>query len=398
MDTRKTFPGISASAWEHPADKATLAAFAALPGGAEILRRLVGSTTERSLRLEALANGARVGPGQYARIHALLLEACRVLDLPERPELYIRHAAEPGAFTLGVDRPFLVLTSAAIELWDEDELLSVLGHELGHVLSGHALYKTALRLLLGLANNLAGSNLLGFAAVQAATAALREWDRKSELSADRAGLLASQDSMASYRALMKTAGGRSVGEMDLNEFFRQARDYDAASEGLDSLYKLLGLLGESHPFPVARMIALQEWERGGSYEAILRGDYPRRGAEERPDPERLFREAKASYEDEFASSRDPLSQAAGAFIKAVDEAASRIPNVFGGQNPFGPEGPFGGSGPFGPGGPFGAAPGSGGGAGEGGSGASGAAGRTGDGRQPSMEEVFDEIFGPRRKG
>jgi len=38
--------------------------------------------------------------------------------------------------------------------------------------------------------------------------ALREWFRKSELSADRAGLLVGQDVRASMRGLMKIAGGK----------------------------------------------------------------------------------------------------------------------------------------------------------------------------------------------
>jgi len=156
------------------------------------------------------------------------------------------------------------------------------------------------------------------ATVAAIRAALREWDRKSELSADRAGLLVGQNPMASYRALMKTAGGPSVADMDLNEFFRQARDYDASTEGLDSLYKLLGVLGESHPFPVVRITALQEWEKGGSYSSVLKGEYARRGEGTRPEAERLFENARSSYKNEFSASEDPLSQAAGTVMDALD--------------------------------------------------------------------------------
>ena len=172
------------------------------------------------------------------------------------------------------------------------------------------------------------------AALAAASAALREWDRKSELSADRASLLVVQDAPVVFRALMKSAAGPRVGQMDLNEFFRQAQDYEAGEGALDSIYKLVDVLGESHPFPVARMTALQEWEKGGAYEAIRRGEYPRRSPENtgggktdsgsggsggyrEGDPERDFERARSAYADEFANSSDPLAKAAGRVMDAM---------------------------------------------------------------------------------
>ncbi|MBL8965356.1 MAG: M48 family metalloprotease, partial [Spirochaetaceae bacterium] len=218
-------------------------------------------------------------------------------------------------------------------------------------------------------------------AFAAAKAALLEWDRKSELSADRAGLLACQDPAAAYRALMKTAGGSRHAEMDLNEFFRQARDYDAAAEGLDSLYKFLDLVGESHPFPAVRMTALQEWERGGGYEAVLRDEYPRRAADGAPGADASrearggFEAAGAEYRREFAASQDPLAQAAG---KVMDALGGVFEGLRGAASGF-PRGGDGGDGEPG--------------------GASGSAGANqrngaGEGGQPrKVEDLLDELFG-----
>ena len=50
-----------------------------------------------------------------------------------------------GAY--GIDKPFIVIHSAAIELLDDDELRVLLAHELGHVMSGHALYRTIAAIL-----------------------------------------------------------------------------------------------------------------------------------------------------------------------------------------------------------------------------------------------------------
>ena len=318
MERIRSFPGISPSAWEHPADRAALAAFSSLPLAGELLRRVVGSTTERSMRLAALANSARANEGQFASIHAVMKSMAGRLDLSPLPELYIRLDPAPDARTLGVDKPFIVLSSGALDLWDEEELGCVLAHELGHVLSGHAVYKTLLSLLIQASAMLAGGLPLAGAAVAAASAALKEWDRKSELSADRAALLAVQDAPLVFRCLMKSAAGPRIGQMDLNEFFRQARDYDASREGLDSLFKFLDLMDETHPFPVSRMTALQEWEKSPAFAAILAGDYPKRGAEGERDPSRDFKSAGEAYSAEFSASQDPLSQAAGKVMDALN--------------------------------------------------------------------------------
>jgi Zn-dependent protease with chaperone function len=358
MERKSFFPGISPSAWEHPADAAALAAFSSIPLAGELLRRALGSTTEASLRLATLANSARVSDAQFATLYATLKESCERLDLSSLPELYVRLDPSPDARTLGVEKPFIVLSSGALELWNEEELSCVLAHEIGHILSGHAVYKTMLALLIKASSLIVGSLPLGGAALSAASAALKEWDRKSELSADRASLLVVQDAPLIFRTLMKSAAGPRIAQMDVNEFFRQARDYETASGGLDSVFKLLDVLGESHPFPITRITALQEWEKSPSYAAILSGEYPRRGSDGERDPKAEFERARSSYSGEFGSSEDPLSK-----------AASKVMDAFGGL--------FGQSGGQGQGG-----------------GSEG--GKPGAGRNPSIEDVIDEIFGSRR--
>lgn len=367
MDNKKTFPGISPSAWEHPADGAALAAFSSIPLAGDLLRRAVGSTTERSLRLGALANSARVSDSQFGFLLAILKDAAERLDLSPLPELFVRLDPNPDARTLGVDRPFILLSSGALELWDEEELACVIAHEVGHILSGHAVYKTLLGILIKASSLIAGSMPLGGAAIAAAATALGEWDRKSELSADRASLLAVQDASIVLRALMKSAAGPRTGQMDVNEFFRQARDYEIGGGALDSLFKLVDVLGESHPFPITRMTAIQEWEKGGGYEAILKGEYPRRGAADERDPQREFEKARSAYAGEFASSEDPLAQAAGKVLNAVGDLFGRsggFPSPKGGRD----EGPL----------PR-----------------SGARSEAQGGAPRSIEDVIDEIFGSR---
>lgn len=219
-----------------------------------------------------------------------------------------------------MDRPFIVLNSGALALLDDEELRTILGHELGHVISGHALYRTILVILLefGFRNLpfLAGIALLPI------QIALLEWYRKSELSSDRAGLLASQDPVASMRMFMKLAGGGRIEEMNLDAFMVQAKEYEQGGDAMDTVYKVLNTLGATHPFHTLRAAELQRWVEGGDYDRILRGEYPRRGTadDQRPIGEDL-KDAGAYYGDQ---AKDVVGKVADVAKKAADAFSSAL--------------------------------------------------------------------------
>ena len=132
--------------------------------------------------------------------------------------------------------------------------------------------------------------------------ALLEWDRKSELSADRAGLLVCQETGGSYDLLMKLAGGGDTAQLNIGAFFEQAEEYRNDSGFLNQVYKLLNILGQRHPFAVLRLTELKTWVDAGSYQAILDGDYVRRG-QEPEDAAADFREAAGSYQEGFEKAK-----------------------------------------------------------------------------------------------
>lgn len=311
---------ISARAWEHPADRAALNTLRALPGFDNVLRKIYGFFGERGVRLLFQANAVRVGPSQFPRVHGVFTEVCATMDWEPRPDLFISQTPLVNAGAYGMDRPFIVLNSGALTLLDDEELRTILGHELGHVISGHALYRTILVILLefGFRNLpfLAGIALLPI------QIALLEWYRKSELSSDRAGLLASQDPVASMRMFMKLAGGGDIEEMDLDAFMVQAREYEQGGDALDTVYKVLNTLGATHPFHTLRAAELQRWVEGGDYDRILRGEYPRRGTadDQRPVAEDIG-EAGKYYGDQ---ARDVVDKVAGVAKKAADAFTSAV--------------------------------------------------------------------------
>jgi Zn-dependent protease with chaperone function len=259
---RRRFPGLDAAALQHPYDRAALGALQKVPGIDIVVRKFIELLPERVAYIQNVAQTVRVTPRQCSRLYALLQEACAILDVRE-PELYVAQYPVPNAYTSGHDHPYIVVTTGLLDLMNEDETLAVLAHELGHIKSGHVLYKTMAR---GISFVLAiiGDMTLGIGRLvgYSLEAALLEWDRKSEFTADRAALLAVQDPQVMLSLMMKLAGGTLFqrDEMDAREFLNQANLYEEVDANvLDRVYKFMMVSAVNHPLTIVRAREIVNW-------------------------------------------------------------------------------------------------------------------------------------------
>jgi Zn-dependent protease with chaperone function len=320
---RVRFPGISPRAYEHPVDRGALAALRMAPGFAEVLKALSGFFHERGERLRAVGSAIRVGPTQYPELDRLRLECAEILDI-DPPQMFVTRDPDANAMTLGMDAPFIVLNTGLVELLDTDCLRFVIGHEMGHILSGHAVYRTMMVRLIELQLSVSWMpvSAIGLRAIRAA---LSEWYRKAELSCDRAGLLCAQDPRAALETHIVLAGGLRPAEVDIPAFLQQAAEYSAGEDVRDSLLKLRHTERLSRPLAVVRAAQLQRWAASAEYRAILAGDYPRR-TEERPADHWSadIGSAAKSYRDSVVTSTDPLAKVFADVGEAVSTGAGRV--------------------------------------------------------------------------
>ncbi|MFD7640897.1 M48 family metallopeptidase [Kitasatospora sp. NPDC059795] len=324
---RQRFPEISTRAWEHPADRSGLVALRKLSGFDDILKKLAGLVSERSVRLLFLATAVKTSERQFPELYDMVRDAAYVLDLEKVPDLYVTQDPKVNAYCIGMDTPVIVVTTGLVDLMDEEELRAVIGHEVGHAMSGHAVYQTMLLILTNLATRI-GWLPLGNLAIMAVITALKEWFRKAELSSDRAGLLAGQDLQASMRGLMKLAGGANMAEMNVDAFLEQAAEYDKAGDLRDSVLKLLQVLPQTHPFAVVRVAALKKWAESEEYRSIMAGAYPRRGDDPDTSIGAQWKAAADSYSQSVKESKDPLMGLLREFTNGVGTVGGKLRDTF----------------------------------------------------------------------
>src|SRR6266566_2047334 len=265
---RRRFPGLDATVLQHPYDRAALNTLQKIPGMDIIVRKFIELFPERVAYIQNVAQTVRVTKTQCPELYAQLQEACAILDM-RPPELYVAHNPLPNAWTSGHDHPYIVVTSGLLDLMSEDEILGVIGHELGHIKSGHVLYRT-MALCIQLLLTIVGDMTLGIGRLvgRSLEAALLEWDRKSEFTADRAAMLVVQDPQVMLSLMMKLAGGTLFqrDEMDAREFLNQANLYEEVDANLlDRVYKFLMVSAVNHPLTILRVREILIWAETPDY-------------------------------------------------------------------------------------------------------------------------------------
>jgi predicted Zn finger-like uncharacterized protein len=226
--------------------------------------------------IESTFNGIRLGPRQFPDIWVRAVLAARILGLPKMPDVYISGDSQWNTYTYGTDTSaFIVLGTAILNNFQNDDLLFVLAREMGHCQAGHALWKTVSRFLVGdtsthgvLSNGVLNAiSLSPTKWIQdAVDLPLMAWSRQADITADRAGLLAIGDEALARRVLLAWSirSARLLKQVNIEEWMKQE---DASDDQMtrfsemttsSSMYttRRLRLLGQS-----ARESELMRWSQ-----------------------------------------------------------------------------------------------------------------------------------------
>src|ERR1700677_4797541 len=144
------FEQISPKSYEHPTDRAATAAIGSIPLLDKVIKRLVTARYERLVRQVYTGNAVQISDKQVPQLWARYCWAASVLDIAQVPDLFITQTPSANAMTIGARRPMVIVYSGLVSDFSSSEIDVVLAHELGHVLSEHYYYQTALVLLSNL--------------------------------------------------------------------------------------------------------------------------------------------------------------------------------------------------------------------------------------------------------
>lgn len=211
-------------------------------------------------KTELLGTSVQVNDRQFPRVFEATQKAGQALRM-EPPIVYVTPASSSiKAQALGTnDDNYIVLNSQLLEYLGDQELLALIGHELGHIQNNHVLYATALYYL----SNAAAMFVRWV--VQPAIMTLQAWSRRAEITCDRAALLCTRDLDATLAALVKIALGLE-GDDQVN--------IHAYLENLPDTRRGVGRYAElfrSHPYLPKRVQALHLFADSAYYKTA-RGD------------------------------------------------------------------------------------------------------------------------------
>lgn len=249
----------------HPEDAKAIQMIKSVPGYEKLVRLFMKLGYEMQYRGENLANMMRVTPHCYPQIYGLFKEVVNKTGIKE-PELYIYNDPEMNAYTYGETRTFVALSSSIVEKLTPEELKGIMAHECGHILCKHALYKTMFRTLRDMGAFMGLIHRTLFAPLYLA---LQYWNRKSELSADRCGMIITSEEVY-QSSLVKLASGLKETPGMSRCLIEQGKQYEAFKHS--SLWSRIQqeyrCVFYSHPQLCTRAMEVDRWRNSHTYRTL----------------------------------------------------------------------------------------------------------------------------------
>ncbi len=216
----------------------------------------------------ANARKLKVTKDNYAWLDEMVSKAALALGI-DAPATYVVFADKPNAYVTGVTKPILVIHSGLIDIMAPEELLFIIGHELGHIKFKHILAFEVVNISYYVVNFFPTETLRGIITNLALFTFLK-WSRESEISADRLGMILVGSEEIASKALIKLISGLDdkYGEININAFREQSNLEDNAFD-LRKIPVLLNEVTSTHPFVGSRVEALYQYKDSSEYARLF---------------------------------------------------------------------------------------------------------------------------------
>lgn len=255
--------------YEHPFDKAALKTLRNMPGFDTVTNFILNWTAVRWTLIAMQGSNFHVTRDSCPELYRQIKLDAEILGVEDFPEIYTGWGYAVNGYTTGnKDKTLLVLNSGAVDLLTEAQLDYVVGHEMGHIKSGHVLY----HLMAELFTEAVGMIPLAKELLSPIHYGLLYWRRMSEFTADRAALLTCQDKDTAIESIIKMAGApkKYFDKLDKAAFLKQAEEFETRFGSMaDSAIRAMSIASSTHPWTVYRAGELLRWIDSGQYHRIL---------------------------------------------------------------------------------------------------------------------------------
>ena len=215
-----------------------------------VFRELVNLNADTAMG-QMLASSIPVTCESFPKLNAIVDRCVDKLKI-KRPYVVVSNQV-PGinAMTFGSDEePYIAISSLLNRLMDEEEMCFVVGHECGHIAMGHVIYHTAAS-AFGIFSQYIP--FVGSAVYNTISFPLNAWSRRSEITADRAGLICCESLDAAEKTLihLENAHGDS-NSIDIEDYLANSRRFLKGG-----MLRRIGEYGSSHPLTPKRIESLK---------------------------------------------------------------------------------------------------------------------------------------------
>ncbi|MBS1807886.1 MAG: M48 family metalloprotease [Acidobacteria bacterium] len=242
--------------------------------------------------VETTFNGVRLSEKQMPDVYTMAVKAARILGMSSMPDIYVSGERSWDALTFGSDQnAFIVLGSALVTSFQGEDLLFLLAREMGHCRTGHALWKTVIRFLIGEQRPKQGMMAGGVLSMLdpgkliegALEMPLLAWARQAEITADRAGLLAIGNEETARRVLLTWSLKSPILYRHINTeaWLEQQED-----DGINEMTKLSEMTSSSTPYLTRRLKLMSQFAQSrelNHWHSMIKQSLPQAtGAEPHP--------------------------------------------------------------------------------------------------------------------
>ncbi len=220
-----------------------------------ITRDYIREFAEPYINGQLNGTGVKISRRQLPKFNQLIERVAAILHILP-PQVFIRNDPFLNALTFGTgEQNVIVISHSLYEQLNDCQMSFILGHEMGHIKSQHVLDANMYRFLQNRQRRFSTT----------LQEAILDWEIKSEVTADRAGLIACQDINQACRSLLVLAAGSIAlaNEIDIEEYLESqllSLDFNPVGQKAETLY--------SHHYIPVRMQQLLDFYYSEEYRQL----------------------------------------------------------------------------------------------------------------------------------